>query len=39
MRQAGAIVETATGIDEAIAYLELWQLLRLCRDANDRRAV
>jgi hypothetical protein len=39
MRQAGAIVETATGIDEALAYLELWQLLRLRRDADDRRVV
>jgi hypothetical protein len=28
MRQAGAIVAVATGIDEALAHLELWQLIR-----------
>jgi hypothetical protein len=39
MRLAGAIVEVATGIDEAVARLQLWQLLRLRRDANDRRAI
>jgi hypothetical protein len=33
MRQAGAIVETANGIDEALAYPELWQLLRSRRDS------
>jgi hypothetical protein len=36
MRQAGAIVETANGIDEALACLELWQLLRLRRDTAGR---
>ena len=28
MRQAGAIVETAVGIDEALKQLEEWKLLR-----------
>jgi hypothetical protein len=36
MRQAGAIVATAYGIDEALAYLELWQLVR--RNAAGRVA-
>jgi hypothetical protein len=30
MRQAGAIVETAVGIDQAIAHLRQWDLLRGC---------
>jgi hypothetical protein len=36
MRQAGAIVATAQGIDEALAWLELWQLVR--RKATGRLA-
>src|SRR5262249_2251000 len=28
MRQAGAIVETATGIDEALSWLTLWGLIK-----------
>lgn len=36
MRRAGAIVATATGIDEALGYLELWQLIR--RNVAERVA-
>ena len=36
MRRAGAIVAVAHGLDEAIAQLEQWQLLR--RDRNSTRA-
>jgi hypothetical protein len=36
MRQASAIVAVATGIDEALAYLELWQLIR--RNVAERVA-
>ena len=36
MREAGAIVATATGIDEALACLELWQLIR--RNVAERVA-
>jgi VRR-NUC domain len=28
MRQAGAVVAVATGIDEALGYLDRWQLIR-----------
>jgi hypothetical protein len=35
MRRAGAIVAVAHGLDEAIAQLEQWQLLR--RDRNSTR--
>jgi hypothetical protein len=33
MRAAGAIITTATGIDEALMHLEQWRLLR--RKANE----
>ena len=36
MRQAGAIVATACGIDEALGYLELWRLIR--RNVTARAA-
>ena len=38
MRAAGVVVGVAYGIDEALAWLELWQLLRLRRDVAERVA-